>query len=82
MAIPTPVTVSDPPDVDPQTGGTGKTTLARRRAADLELPLIKDKIDDIKERLFDQLGIESVPPTTAGRPARYPARESRFLRGW
>jgi predicted kinase len=34
--------------------GTGKTTLARRLAADLPLPLIAK--DDIKEALFDTLG--------------------------
>jgi predicted kinase len=34
--------------------GTGKTTLARRLAQDLALPLISK--DDIKERLFDHLG--------------------------
>jgi predicted kinase len=33
---------------------TGKTTLARARAADVGLPLIAK--DDIKERLFDSLG--------------------------
>src|SRR5262245_13500660 len=33
---------------------TGKTTLARRLAADLRLPLVTK--DEIKERLFDQLG--------------------------
>src|SRR5438046_2407448 len=33
---------------------TGKTTLARRLAADLALPLVTK--DDIKERLFDRLG--------------------------
>lgn len=34
--------------------GTGKTTLARKLAAELRLPLICK--DDIKERLFDRLG--------------------------